>query len=61
MCIGFRLVVLELKVVLSSLIKTFVLHDTGAEIEPTIAVNLQAKVVGKEGVRVPLRVTLVEL
>ncbi|KDQ07701.1 hypothetical protein BOTBODRAFT_166749 [Botryobasidium botryosum FD-172 SS1] len=60
MCIGFRLVILELKVILSSLIKTFVLHDTGAEIEHVIAVNMQARIVGEEGVRLPLRVTFVE-
>ncbi|KDQ07703.1 hypothetical protein BOTBODRAFT_38602 [Botryobasidium botryosum FD-172 SS1] len=60
MCIGFRLVILELKVVLSSLIKTFVLHDTGAEVEPVIAVNLQARIVGEEGVRLPLRFTFAE-
>ncbi|KDQ07704.1 hypothetical protein BOTBODRAFT_648039 [Botryobasidium botryosum FD-172 SS1] len=60
MCIGHRLVILELKVLISSLIKTFVLHDTDAAIEHTFSVTLQTKPVGEEHVSLPLRLSLVQ-
>ncbi|KDQ09986.1 hypothetical protein BOTBODRAFT_36605 [Botryobasidium botryosum FD-172 SS1] len=60
MCIGYRLAILEFKVILSSLIKTFVFHDTGAKIEYIWANTLQPKVVGKEGLHLPVRVTLAD-
>jgi len=61
MCIGYRLAVLEFKIILSSLIRTFVFHDTGADIEFVFSTTLQAKIVGKEEASLPLRVTFVEL
>ncbi|KDQ09988.1 hypothetical protein BOTBODRAFT_178543 [Botryobasidium botryosum FD-172 SS1] len=60
MCLGFRLALLEYKFMLTSLIKTFVFHDTGAKIEAHWSNTLQPKVVGEEGVNLPLRVTLAD-
>ncbi|KDQ09982.1 hypothetical protein BOTBODRAFT_190763 [Botryobasidium botryosum FD-172 SS1] len=60
MCIGYRLALLEFKVILSSFVKAFVLHDTGAEIEYIWAVTLQPKVAGEEGLNLPVRITLAD-
>jgi len=60
MCIGYRLALLEYKVLLSSFVKHFVFHDTGAEIEHVWSNTLQPKVVGEEGLSLPVRVTLAD-
>ncbi|KDQ08460.1 hypothetical protein BOTBODRAFT_37899 [Botryobasidium botryosum FD-172 SS1] len=60
MCIGYRLAILEFKVILSSLIKTFVFHDTGADVEFVWSTTLQTRIVGKEESSLPLRVTLTD-
>lgn len=48
------------QVILSSFIKYFIFHDTGAEIEHIWSNTLQPKVVGEEGVNLPVRVTLAD-
>lgn len=60
MCIGYRVALLEFKIILSSLIKTFVFHDTGAKMEPTMSPILQPRIIGEKGSSLPLRVTLAE-
>ncbi|KZV98142.1 cytochrome P450 [Exidia glandulosa HHB12029] len=59
-CIGTRLAIYEYKVVLTTLIRNFVFHDTGAEILSRFTASLQPRVVGKEqdGPALPCRITL---
>ncbi|KAJ7634580.1 cytochrome P450 [Roridomyces roridus] len=48
-CIGWRLAILELKIILSTLIRSIVFKDTGARVEAKISPTLQAVVDGKGG------------
>ncbi|KAG9107088.1 hypothetical protein FRC07_008698 [Ceratobasidium sp. 392] len=61
-CIGYRLAILEFKVILSTYIRHFEFHDTGAMIKFRFANTLQPYVVGEEakGGQLPLRVSLVD-
>ncbi|QRW05766.1 cytochrome P450 family protein [Ceratobasidium sp. AG-Ba] len=62
MCIGYRLAILEFKVILSTYIRHFVFHDTGASISHRFGFALHPYIVGEEaqGSQLPLRVTLVD-
>ncbi|KDQ08459.1 hypothetical protein BOTBODRAFT_191732 [Botryobasidium botryosum FD-172 SS1] len=60
MCIGYRLAILELKIMLSSLVRAFIFRETGAEIEFVFSTNLQARITGKDEASLPLRVSLAE-
>ncbi|KAJ7093857.1 cytochrome P450 [Mycena belliarum] len=57
-CIGWRLAVLEFKIILATVVRTVVLLDTGARVEEKISPTLQPVVDGKGG-DLPLRVRLV--
>ncbi|KAG8732334.1 hypothetical protein FRC12_019331 [Ceratobasidium sp. 428] len=61
-CIGYRLAILEFKVILATYIRHFEFHDTGATIKHRFANTLQPYVVGEEakGGQLPLRVSLVD-
>ncbi|KAJ7185812.1 cytochrome P450 [Mycena filopes] len=58
-CIGWRLAVLEFKVILATLVRSIVFTDSGAHVEEKISPTLQPVVEGKGGV-LPLRLRLVE-
>lgn len=59
-CIGFRLAIYEWKVIVITLLRQFVLHDTGDKIQSKFSATLQPRVIGreKEGCKLPIRVTL---
>ncbi|KAF9026864.1 cytochrome P450 [Hymenopellis radicata] len=57
-CIGWRLAVMELKIILSVLIKSFEFKDTGAVVEKRFAPALNPFVDGKAG-QLPLHVSMV--
>ncbi|KAJ7143292.1 cytochrome P450 [Mycena crocata] len=57
-CLGWRLAVLEFKIILATLIRSIVFTDTGARIEEKISPTLQPVVDGKGGV-LPLHLKLV--
>ncbi|EIM83576.1 cytochrome P450 [Stereum hirsutum FP-91666 SS1] len=57
-CIGYRLALLELKIMTAMIIRSFELHDTGVEIQQVWSPSLQPVVEGKGGV-LPLRVIAV--
>ncbi|KAG9109692.1 hypothetical protein FRC07_008273 [Ceratobasidium sp. 392] len=61
-CIGYRLAILEFKVILATYIRHFVFHDTGATVKQKFSTTLQPYVVGEEdkGGQLPLRVSLVD-
>lgn len=57
MCIGYRLAILEFKVIIATLIRSLEFHDTSAIIKQVISPTLQPVTDGKGGF-LPLRVTL---
>ncbi|KAJ7108725.1 cytochrome P450 [Mycena epipterygia] len=57
-CLGWRLAVLEFKIILATLIRSIVFVDTGVHIEEKISPTLQPVVDGKGGM-LPLRLRLV--
>ncbi|KAJ6582927.1 cytochrome P450 [Mycena vulgaris] len=57
-CIGWRLAVLEFKIILATLVRSIVFVDTGARVEEKISPTLQPVVDGKGGV-LPLGLRLV--
>ncbi|KII84091.1 hypothetical protein PLICRDRAFT_179772 [Plicaturopsis crispa FD-325 SS-3] len=56
-CIGYRLAVLEMKVILATLIRGLEFHDTGAQVREHMLPTLTALTDGRGGY-LPLRVTL---
>ncbi|EIM87146.1 cytochrome P450 [Stereum hirsutum FP-91666 SS1] len=58
-CIGYRLAIAELKMILATLIRSFELSDTGVKVITKISPTLQPFVDGKGGY-LPLRVKLVQ-
>ncbi|TDL23918.1 cytochrome P450 [Rickenella mellea] len=56
-CIGFRLALLEFKVILATLVRTLEFRTTDAIITTKLSVTLQAVVEGQAGI-IPLKVTL---
>ncbi|KAF7319134.1 hypothetical protein HMN09_00249800 [Mycena chlorophos] len=58
-CVGWRLAVLELKIILATLVRSFVLFDTGARVDAKISQTLQPVVDGRGG-HLPVRVKLLE-
>ncbi|KII87864.1 hypothetical protein PLICRDRAFT_42386 [Plicaturopsis crispa FD-325 SS-3] len=56
-CIGFRLAIFEMKVILATLIRSLQFHDTGAVVHSRISPTLQPVTDGEGGV-LPLRITL---
>ncbi|KAH7921939.1 cytochrome P450 [Leucogyrophana mollusca] len=60
-CIGFRLAIFQVKVILMTLIRNFEFHDTGAVISDKVASSLQPVVVGQEerGPYLPVNVSIV--
>ncbi|KAJ7468090.1 cytochrome P450 [Mycena latifolia] len=57
-CIGWRLAVLEFKIILATIVRSIVLVDTGVHVEEKISPTLQPVVDGKGGM-LPLRLKLV--
>ncbi|KAK0216094.1 cytochrome P450 [Armillaria fumosa] len=57
LCIGWRLGILEVKVILALLIRSFEFHDTDAHIQRFISPSLQPFVNGEAG-QLPLKVTV---
>lgn len=59
-CVGMRLALFEYKVLMYTLVKTFVFHDTGAKIMTRHGATLAPRVVGREteGIKLPLKVTI---
>ncbi|KAF7307165.1 hypothetical protein MIND_00510100 [Mycena indigotica] len=53
-CVGWRLAVLEFKIIVATLIRSFVLLDTGAHVEEKISPTLQPVVDGRGG-HLPLK------
>ncbi|EIM87138.1 cytochrome P450 [Stereum hirsutum FP-91666 SS1] len=58
-CIGYRLAVAELKVILATLIRSFEVYDTGAKVRTAISPTLQPVTEGKGGY-LPLRLKAVK-
>ncbi|KAJ6557937.1 cytochrome P450 [Mycena capillaripes] len=56
-CLGWRLAVLELKIILATLVRSFVFSDTGVHVEEGISPTLQPVVDGRGG-NLPLRLKL---
>ncbi|KAJ7668015.1 cytochrome P450 [Mycena rosella] len=57
-CIGWRLAVLEFKIILATVVRSIILVDTGVHVEEKISPTLQP-VVGDKGGLLPLRLKLV--
>ncbi|KAJ7209899.1 cytochrome P450 [Mycena haematopus] len=57
-CLGWRLAVLELKIILATLVRSIVFSDVGVHVEEKISPTLQP-VVGGKGGNLPLRLKLV--
>jgi len=58
-CIGWRLAVLESKIILATLVRSLEFKETTAQVRPKILQTLQGVVDGKGGV-VPIRVSIAE-
>ncbi|KAH7904546.1 cytochrome P450 [Hygrophoropsis aurantiaca] len=60
-CVGYRLAIFQIKVILMTLIRSFEFHDTGAVIFDKVASSVQPLVVGQEerGPYLPIKVTIV--
>jgi cytochrome P450 len=60
MCIGYKLAILEIKIIIFTLIKAFVFYESGERIETRISTTYQTRVAGKEeeGAQLPMRVAL---
>ncbi|CAE6461645.1 unnamed protein product [Rhizoctonia solani] len=61
-CIGFRLAILSYKTILTTLIRNFEFHDTGAIVKARFSATLQPFVVGEEekGLQLPIGVSIIE-
>lgn len=61
-CIGYRLAILEFKVILTTYLRHFEFHDTGATVKAKFSATLQPYVVGEEakGCQLPLRISLID-
>ncbi|KAJ7800367.1 cytochrome P450 [Mycena olivaceomarginata] len=57
-CLGWRLAVLEIKIILATLVRSIVFSDTGVHVEEKISPTLQPVVDGRGG-NLPLRLKLV--
>jgi len=59
LCIGYKLALFELKILLASLIKRFVFHDSKTEVEFRFTGSLQPRIVGREdeGVQLPIKMS----
>ncbi|CUA73383.1 Putative cytochrome P450 CYP13A7 [Caenorhabditis elegans] [Rhizoctonia solani] len=61
-CIGFRLAILSFKTILTSFVRNFEFHDTGAIVKARFSSTLQPFVVGEEekGTQLPIGVSIIE-
>ncbi|EUC54580.1 cytochrome P450 family protein [Rhizoctonia solani AG-3 Rhs1AP] len=61
-CIGFRLAILSFKTILTTFIRNFEFHDTGAIVKARFSATLQPFVVGEEekGTQLPIGVSIIE-
>jgi len=61
-CIGYRLAMFEYKIILASLLRRFVFHDSGTKVEFKWVGSLQPRIVGQEdkGVQLPIRMSFVD-
>ncbi|EJD55299.1 cytochrome P450 [Auricularia subglabra TFB-10046 SS5] len=61
-CIGFRMAIYEWKIIMLTLLRRFVLHDTGADIHSKFSATLQPRINGREneGPNLPVLVTLLD-
>ncbi|KAG8901262.1 hypothetical protein FRB99_005452 [Tulasnella sp. 403] len=62
LCIGYKLALYEYKILLASLIRRFVFHDSKTQLEFRFVGSLQPRVVGREdeGVQLPIHMSFVD-
>jgi cytochrome P450 len=59
-CVGMRLALFEYKVLIYTLVKSFVFEDTGAKVMTRMGATLAPRVVGQEtdGIKLPVKVSI---